>query len=274
MLHPTTAGGREWYLPDDAEKRSDEWNVESNPVTRVSAGIFHTSGNDGEVRLSVASPSGRAWWRNVEMTGYYRYTAPMDSNGQARHWELLARGERHSSNNVNGNSINGGVSAPAGTATWPGYPYGDVSLNPHCLGTSYHGNFYLDGRGLFEKEVSHSGGYASQRAEKAAPAFANPLDRWFGLKFVMQNADGAQRVHLELWLDANASGDWALLTQGDDTPGSWSASNQALDGCTTPPFSYRPDQLMTWAGPWLIFRSDSIAVDFRWLSAREIAPLP
>jgi hypothetical protein len=31
---------------------------------------------------------------------------------------------------------------------------------------------------------------------------------------------------------------------------------------------------MTWAGPWLIFRSDSIAMDFRWSSAREIAALP
>jgi hypothetical protein len=65
-----------------------------------------------------------------------------------------------------------------------------------------------------------------------------------------------------------------LLTQGDDTSGSWASRNEALDGCTTAPFSYQPDQLMIWAGPWLVFRSDSIAVDFRWLSAREIAPLP
>lgn len=273
-LFPTIAGGREWYLPDDAQSPSDEWNVETNPVSRVSDGLFHTVGNNGETRLTVGSPSGKAWWRNVEMTGYYRYTAPMDSNGQERHFELVARSERHSANQVTGAAVNDGIAPPPGTATWPGYPYDDnASINPHCLGASYHGNFYVTGHGLFEKEVSHAGGYASQRSETAADGFADPEGRWFGYKFVLRNRNANTSVHLELWLDANADGNWQKLAETDDTTG-WSAGNSSIDGCTEAPFSYAADQLITWAGPWIVFRSDSIAIDFRWLSAREIAPLP
>jgi len=271
-IYGTIPGGREWYLPADAETPNAEWNVEDNPVTKVSPGVFHTLGNDGEVRLTVSSPSGKAWWRNVEMTAYFRYTAPHDSNGQARHWELLARTERHSGNSASGSSINRGVAAPAGTATWPGYPFGSGTVNVHCLGSSYHGNAYVDGHVLFEKEITHTEGYAPQRGSTQTPDLANPLNRWFGYKFVVRNADANRRVHLELWLDASADGTWRRVMQYDDSAGKWAADGN-LDGCGSSPFAYSTDQLITWAGPWLIFRSDSIATDFRWLSAREVGPI-
>src|SRR5688500_2800481 len=82
MLNPSLPGGRSWLLPERAELPSAEWNVERVPVTRVAAGVFHTQGNAGEVRLTVGSPATRAWWRNVEVTGYFRYTAAADSNEQ------------------------------------------------------------------------------------------------------------------------------------------------------------------------------------------------
>lgn len=56
-------------------------------------------------------------------------------------------------------------------------------------------------------------------------------------------------------------------------PARWAAEDSTIDGCTSAPFRYQPDQLMPWAGPWVIFRSDSIAIDFRWFSVREIDPL-
>jgi hypothetical protein len=274
MLYPTVTGGREWTLPDTAESASNEWNVETNPVTRVAAGVFHTLGNNGEVRLTVGSPSGRAWWRNVEMTAYFRYTAPHDSNDQLRHWEFVTRSERHARGTASASSINGGVSAPVGTATWPGYPFGGASVTANCLGSSYHGNFYPEGRGLFEKEITHTEGYASQRAASTVSGFANPQQRWFGLKYVIRNAGNDQRVHMELWLDANSGGDWQRLSQTDDSAGAWVKSASEIDGCTKPPFSYTLDQLITWAGPWVVFRSDSVEMDFRALSVREIAALP
>jgi hypothetical protein len=271
-IYQTSPGGREWRLPDDATLATDEWNVEQNLVTRVSIGVYHTVGNNGEVRLTVGSPSGKAWWRNVEITGYFRYTGPMDSNGQLRHWELLARCERHSDGDVTAADVNRGVPAPAGTSTWPGYPFGG-RVNGHCLGSSYHGNFYVDGRGLFEKEISHIAGYSGPRGEAPFSQLANPLNRWFGLKFVLQNQSGTSAVHLELWLDPAANNSWQRLTQLDDKPGFWRAGT-ALDGCGSAPFGYADDQLITWAGPWLTFRSDSIAMDFKALTVREIPPLP
>jgi hypothetical protein len=271
-LYPTPSAGREWLLPSNAETPSSEWNVENNPVTRVSPGVFHTVGNQGETRLSVGSPAGKAWWRNVELTGYFRYTEPMDAFGQERHWELVARSERHSTTATTGTAINGGVAAPAGTATWPGYPFGTQSINAHCLGASYHGNFYVTGEGLFEKEVSHSDGYAPARGRTTVPGF-EALGRWFGMKFVLRNQNNNQSVHLELWLDANADGNWTRLSASDDKS-DWSANNASINGCGAWPFSYASNQLIRWAGPWAIFRSDSIGMDFRWLSAREISPLP
>ena len=275
-LYPTTGGGREWWLPDDAQTIKGEWQPETDDVTKVSPGVFHTFGEGGQVRLNVTSPAGKAWWRNVEMTAYFRYTADKVCCGQVQHWELFARGERHSETNIAGTAIDDGVSAPPGTATWPGYPYGSGLIDVHCLGTAYHGNVYPTGRVLFEKEVSHSNGYGAQKATKTLDrtAFPDPLKRWFGMKFVARNAASDSKVHLEVWLDANADGTWSKVTEVDDTKGSWAATSTTLDGCTSAPFSYVPDQLLTWAGPWVTFRSDSIEMDFKWLSVREVGPLP
>ncbi len=38
------------------------------------------------------------------------------------------------------------------------------------------------------------------------------------------------------------------------------------------PFRYAADQVMTWAGPWVTFRSDSVVMEFKWLSVREVGP--
>ncbi len=274
-IYPTLAAGREWYLPADADVIKGEWSPETDDVTKVSAGVFHTFGEGGQVRLNVVSPAGKAWWRNVEMTGYFRYTADKVCCGQVQHWELFARGERHSETNIAGTAINGGVAAPAGTATWPGYPYGSSTVDVHCLGTAYHGNVYPTGRVLFEKEVAHFDGYAPQKGVVTLDraTFPDPKGRWFGLKFVVRNAGGASSVHLEVWLDEKADGVFRKVTELDDTKGSWAAPAGSLDGCDAAPFSYKLDQLMTWAGPWVTFRSDSIETDFKWLSVREIAPL-
>ncbi len=40
------------------------------------------------------------------------------------------------------------------------------------------------------------------------------------------------------------------------------------------PFQFAADELVTWAGPWILFRFDNIESDVKWLSVREIPPLP
>ena len=266
MLNPTASGGREWYLPANAEVRSAEWQPESMTIERVADGVFRTS---GQVRMNVPSPAGKAWWRDVEMTAYFRY-AGSSSGSQSPHWELFGRGERHSSNAVSGTSINGGVPAPAGTITWPGYPFGSASVNPHCLGSSYHGNLYTTGRALFEKEISHTEGYASQRGQTTIAGF-DP-GRWFGVKFVLRNVQGQERVRMELWIDAAADGRFVKVSETEDAPHAWASSSSSIDGCDAAPFRYAADQVMTWAGPWVTFRSDSVVMEFKWLSVREVGP--
>jgi hypothetical protein len=275
-VYQTVSGGREWYLPATADQASSEWRPETADVVKVSDGVFHTVGTSGEVRLNVLSPAGKAWWRDVEMTGYFRYTDDVATPDQLPHFELMARTERHSSTAILGTAINSGVAPPAGTRTWPGYPYGNVTINPHCLGTSYHGNFYPNEETvLFEKEVSHTGGYASQRKEVPIQDWTTtPIGRWFGMKFVVRNSSDSTRVHMEIWVDSNASGTFTLLTEFDDSAGTWLAKSTTLDGCTAAPYGYTPGMLINWAGPWVIFRSDSMGIDFKSLSVREIGPVP
>jgi hypothetical protein len=275
-LYQTVSGGREWFLPTTADRANSEWRPETDNVAKVSDGVFHTSGTSGEVRLNVLSPSGKAWWRDVEMTGYFRYTGDVTTPDQLPHFEMMARNERHSPNTILGTAINSGFAPPAGTLTWPGYPYGNVNVNAHCLGASYHGNFYPNEETvLFEKEVSHENGYASQRKEMPIPSWTStPVGRWFGMKFVVRNSTDSTRVHMELWVDSNADGSFTKVTQFDDSAGTWQANSSSLDGCTAAPFKYTPGILINWAGPWVIFRSDSMAIDFKWLSVREIGPVP
>jgi hypothetical protein len=145
-------------------------------------------------------------------------------------------------------------------------------VNVQCLGTAYHGNVYPDGRTLFEKEISHIGGYGQQRGV----AFVDPIvpSKWLGMKFLLRNARAGARVHLELWLDKKSDGTFTKVAEYDDGPGAWLALSNDIDGCTIAPFGYRVDQLIYWAGPWVTFRSDALAIEVSRLSLREIAPLP
>lgn len=98
------------------------------------------------------------------------------------------------------------------------------------------------------------------------------LDAVVRYKFVVRNyASDAQRVHLELWVDAAANGNWVALTQYDDVPG-WAATS--INGCDAAPYGYSLDQLITWAGPYVTFRADCQNFDFKWASVREVAALP
>jgi hypothetical protein len=286
MIHPTKAGGREWSLPNDADLNGNpEFVPETRDITVVQRGaatVYRTQGNgsDAQVRLNIHSPAGKAWWRNVEMTGYFRWTRIVGSS--APHWEMEARGERHSSSAVTKARVNDGVGPPAGTVTWPWWSAvqsGDV-LNPHALGTAYHGNLYADAShgdlALFEKEITHTAGYASQRGGiTSAPGLPPVQNRWFGYKFVVRNDVAATRVTLELWVDPDESGAWTKVSEVTDQNGvgkDWAASATSLDGATAAPYSYALNELITWAGPWVSFRSDNMEMEFKKLSVREIDP--
>jgi hypothetical protein len=278
-LYPTIPGGREWYLPVDADQTSPEWNTDHAVSRTDEPGVFHVDGAK-QPRLDVRSPAGKAWWRNVEITGYVRARAllkdaPQRGHVQKPHWTFYARGERHTSARTIAatDSIDDGVMAPPGTATWPGYPFVDPYVDARCLGTSLKGLFYANGNVEWQKEVSHTEGYTLGRARKAS-GFVPTLGRFFGLKVAIRNFDHDAEVHMEMWIDRAGDDHWEDVAEADDTGAGWFAKNRRIDGCGKPPFDYKADQLVSWAGPYATFRSDNLDYDLKWASVREIAPLP
>ncbi len=272
-LEPTIAGGREWYLPITADQADAEWYPETGTVTSLGGGVFQVTGAAGETRLSVRSPSGKSWWQNVEMTWYVQAvrTTTSTTDTLAPHYELFARGERHSDQPADFSDVNGGVLAPAGTPTWPGYPFPAGPVNPHCFGTAYHGFLGMDARVHIEKEVTHIEGYADEEDQGYATGLGDPTSHFVGMKILVRNASGGTSVTTELWVDVAGNGQWARYSVATDS-GKWVAPG--LDGCDDAPYGYKAEMVLTWAGPFVTFRADNLDFDFKWASAREIAPLP
>jgi hypothetical protein len=267
-IYPTRAMGREWVLPENADRSDGEW--QGNAVTRTAEpGVFHVQGSP---RIAVSSPAGKPWWRNVELTAYYRLIGVEPGDGPPAGWQLYARGERHITTEVAGASVNQSRPAPPGTIAWPGYPFSGM-INGHCLGSSYKGYVNMDGSTQIKKEISHTAGYTGGRGRNPAFTGRTPMNQWFGFKTVIRNAGGDRSVKVEVWLDANADGNWRKTSETTDS-GGWNGGSAALDGCTAAPFGYTVDQLVTWAGPYVNFRFDRLSSDLKWLSAREIEPLP
>jgi hypothetical protein len=285
-IYPTIAGGREWSLPDDADLGADpEFHLEDGTISIVQSGsptVYHTDGEapNAQIRMEVSSPAGKAWWRNVEMTGYYRWLAQVGS-GQEPHWEMEVRGERHLDQaTVVKGTVDHGVAPPAGTITWPWWSAftPDQSIIAAALGTAYHGNVYATTHNvdlaLFEKELSHTQGYAADQRGKVSPPGMPPAQgTWFGYKFIARNSVAGDKVKLELWVDEAADGTWVKVTEYVDENGlghDWTAT--ADDGTNVAPYGIALNQLITWAGPYVDFRADCVSIDFKQLSVREIAP--
>jgi hypothetical protein len=281
-VYPTLGGGREWFLPADAEKANSEWSPSNGSrgklVKTGTAGVFRVSGGP---RLPAKAPAGQKWFRNVEVTGYYKLNKKITGAGEMSPlgnygYQLIVRGEAHRTGTIGGGSINGGVRPPSGTKAGPGYPFASgASVNAHCLAASYHVNMNVDGRVVFKKEVSHTDGYTSGAATKRpfAGGGAMATGKWYGFKLIARNQNADKAVHLEAWLDAKADGNWVKISETNDT-GGWNAQEAGIDGCGAAPFKYKRDQIVSWAGPTVLFRFDNVEADVKWFSVREIAPLP
>jgi hypothetical protein len=267
-IYPSRNGGREWFLPADATRADGEWGGANSVSATGEQGVWRVQGSP---RIPVTSPAGKAWWRNVEMTGYYRYRSTLPNADLTPGFQLYARSERHTANQVNGAMVNGGRQPPAGTPTWPGYPFSGM-INGHCLGSSYKGYMDINGSMDFKKEVSHIAGYTGARDSKRPFGGQVPTNQWVGFKVVIRNFDDNRAVQMESWLDPRGDGNWQKINDVRDT-GGW-AGGANPDGCGAAPFNYKNDQIITWAGPHVNWRFDFVSADIKWFSVREIDPLP
>lgn len=270
--------GREWFLPCTNIQLDPQVFDEDNSITYLSPGVYTMSADT--TRVSIISLDGGAWWRNIEMTMYTQQIQihPDAGTGQTPHWELYARGERHSGNAANFSSINKGVVAPISTVTWPWYPQSPGPMDLHCVGTAYHGNIYpITGRTHVENELTHIDGYGITSHNElffSVPGGGLWGQNWFGFKTIVRNENSNTNVRIETWLDPLGNNQWVQGSVSDDV-GTWNSRTTTIDGCDAAPYNYVWNAtIMTWAGPWASFRSDSQTINVRAMSIREIAPLP
>ena len=216
FTRPRTPAGSGSCRPN-ATQGDGEWGGANQVTATGEAGVFRV---DGSPRIAVSSPAGKAWWRNVEMTGYYRYRNTQANADLTPGFQLYARGERHTANMVNGATVNGGRQPPPGTATWPNYPFSGM-INGHCLGSSYKGYMDINGSMDFKKEVAHIGGYTGARDSKRPFGGQVPTNQWVGFKVVIRNFDANRAVAMESWLDPKGDGNWQKINDVKDRAAGW-----------------------------------------------------
>lgn len=188
----------------------------------------------GQVRMEVLRLPGSAEWKNVEMTGYAKIIPIMNPNDSLV-W-----------------SVRGGVH----NDTVP------------CEGTALKGEIDVNGTVSWVKEIWHTGGYTSKRAEVQA---TDPIiGRWIGWKVVVYNLNNDTAVKMESYLDDKANNQWLKVSDLTDD-GGWYA-NSPDEIFYSANCGKVKNYIITNGGPLAVFRSDNMTWNFKDLSVREITP--
>lgn len=235
-IYPTKPGGREWFIDMNNPTGDPAFKTGSN-ITRQLDGSWQISGRldngkYGEVRMEVLRLPGSEEWKNVEMTGYAKIV-PTTNPNDSLVWSV--RGGRHNN-------------------TIP------------CEGTALKGGININGTVSWIKEIWHTGGYTSNRAE--AQVTNSIIGRWIGWKVVVYNMNNDTAVKMESYLDDKANNHWLKVTELIDN-GGWYANSPdpVFYGANC---GKAKDYIITIGGPLAIFRSDNMTWNFRDLSVREI----
>jgi hypothetical protein len=157
-----------------------------------------------------------------------------------------------------------------------------------CATRGYGGRMLFDGRLDFEKEVSHPSDINVQQS-LGSWSGGLPLNRWIGFKMVARNVDNNTHVKLELYRELSignvvnpsapaGGGTWELLGSYTDT-GAWSTGFGTCTAQATWDNGHTDRSLpLTWANWSVYLRTDGITASipqyYKWLSVREVAPLP
>jgi hypothetical protein len=107
-----------------------------------------------------------------------------------------------------------------------------------CTAPGYMARLYREtGEVSLQKEYFHNRSYSvySKSNRTTTPLLGDslPLDQWIGMKFVVYTIPNeTASVKLELYLDMNQGvdgGDWVLVHQVIDTPGSWNKTTSSQE---------------------------------------------
>lgn len=198
-LYDTKAGGFEWYMNmDDPEEdrhlynfgnmqENDDNSYNIGDTSRLSVysedGIGYEEGDMETYDFSELSSRGY-WhnpsdWKNVEITGEYRY-----KGGDGPGITHYVRSEDHS------------------------------KLHDGCGGSSYKNKIYLNGTSNFNKEQAHPTSWESGHIHHYYDLKYN----WFRFKTVVYNLPNGN-VNLQNWLDPHSNNNWIKIGQFVDQGG-------------------------------------------------------
>lgn len=260
-MYPTVSGGREWFVnmtnPANSSHFSETGGFE---LIKQSDGSWRV--NSTHVRLVVETPSHMTDWKNVEITGYAKLSLPPIVNSTSS-----------SNSNSNSNSIsspmNNSESEEIDDLAFIGRS-GRHSSEVPCEGTAYVGGLHSEGSVGWKKEIWHTGGYTDERARNLV---TEPiLDRWVGWKVIIydMHLNNETAVKLESYLDDHNNDSWKKVTEIIDSGGWYSRSTD--EEFFTADCGKGRDHIIAEAGPFVIFRTDNLILDFKNLSVREIDP--
>ena len=253
MLYPTRTRGAVWDSSHWADGRARTASASRERDVRDETGWSALRGSglrspgmviDGwgvatlrgnQPRLYLDGTEDGVFWRNVEITMYYR----RDRDDGA----------------PTGGAVLGARSGPEGHAGAP------------CTATTYYARLRHDGRQQFLKELSHPLA-ASVVGDRLLPGGV-PRDRWIGLKFVVYNLpDGAVRLeHYVDWSGGVDGGEFERVGILEDR-GEWFVEQDSA--CVRDNRHVIVD-----GGGVVFIRNTLGAVgqaDYRWVSVREIEP--
>jgi len=226
-LHPTSAGGKEWWsnwsngiertvtVGNKDPYDSTGWfkvrgccSGSTSPTVKIDGyGIAMMSG--AQPRMYIYDPHFIQKWHDVEITIYGmrvgEYTNPPDSSAGIN----IAGRSNHQNEN-----------------------------NSLCGVNTYYSRMLYNGIGNFAKELNHPD-------DSDVPSGKNQLDWskyggtdmpanvWVGHKMIIKNVDNGTHVRLEMWRDLTNGingGNWQLMVNYTDT-GNW--YDPSTKGCTT-----------------------------------------
>jgi hypothetical protein len=256
-IYPTASGGREWFVnmtnPANSSHFSETGGFE---LIKQSDGSWRV--NSTHVRLVVETPSNMTDWKNVEITGYAKLSLPTIVNSTSS-----------SNSNSFSSPMNNSESEEIEDLAFIGRS-GRHSSEVPCEGTAYVGGLHNEGSVGWKKEIWHTDGYTDERARNLV---TEPiLDRWVGWKVIIydMHLNNETAVKLESYLDDHNNDSWKKVTEIIDSGGWYSRSTDDeffKAGC-----GKGRDHIIVEPGPFVIFRTDNLVLDFKNLSVREIDP--
>jgi hypothetical protein len=256
-IYPTAIGGREWFVnmtnPANSSHFSETGGFE---LIKQNDGSWRV--NSTHVRLVVETPKNMTEWKNVEITGYAKLSLPTDINSTS---SVDSNSNHFATNNSESEEIDD--LAFIGRS-------GRHSSQAPCEGTAYVGGLHNEGSVGWKKEIWHTGGYTDERAKNTV---TKPiLDRWVGWKVIIYDLqmNNQTAVKLESFLDDHNNDSWKKVTEIIDSGGWYSRSSD--EEFFSADCGRMRDQIIIEPGPFVIFRTDNLILDFKNLSVREIDP--